>query len=387
MSKAIVFRILIFIAFISIFFPQTATGQVNQYARDGLSFSYPADWPLTDESDAAAQTLNLDRGKDEAKIMILALRQQLNPSELGPAQARVTEALVSALVQELAKVGAQPERSAISESIGGVHAQGIRLRATVKGEPGNIEVYWLTLGGRSVHLVYIGSDQERIRANHAWHMVISTLRVGGAPVAPPVQSRPPDLTNYAYRQITGRRIELYMDQWGRGFVHDLNNNAWVRIPDYSGRASHHARVQDIRIQIHPSFCKTSDTMALMYAFGGLLVYDSSLYTTQDPNQAWRLNYEVSQRGQAFASISRTRVINHIAQVNDVLALAAGTNWICIYDLGLHKWVNYQDPVDDSTAQLDSNLVLSGSNAQVKILNGPFCNYTAGTGSWRCLSRR
>lgn len=386
MINANVFRILTLIAFVLMFFPQTATGQVNQYARDGLSFSYPADWPLSDESDATAQTLNLDRGKDEAKIMILALRQPLNSSELGPTQAKVTEAIVSALMQEFAKAGAQPQLSSISESIGGVYAQGTRLRATVQGKPGNAEVYWLALGGRSVHVVYIGSDEERMRASHAWNMVISTLRVGGAPVPPPAQSRTPDLTNYAYRQIIGRRIELYMDQWGRGFVHDLNNNAWVRIPDYSGRASHHANLQDIRLQIHPSFCKTSDTMALMYAFGGLLVYDASLYTAQDPNQAWRLNYEVSQRGQAFASISRSRVINHIAQVNDVLALAAGINWICIYDLGLHKWVNYQGPIDDSSAELDRNLVLSGSNAQIKILNGPFCNYSAGTGSWRCQSR-
>lgn len=379
-------RILTLIALALMVFTQTATGQVNQYARDGLSFSYPADWPLSDESDATAQTLNLDRGKDEAKIMILALRKEMNSTELAQTQNAVTEAMVRELAQEFIKAGAQPQRSSISESIGGVHAPGIRLRATVRGEPGNVEVYWLALGGRSVHLVYIGSDQERIRAHHAWNMVISTLRVGGAPATPPAQSRTPDLTNYAYRQITGRRIELYMDQWGRGFVHDLNNAAWVRIPDYSGRASHHASLQDIPLQIHPSFCKTSDTMALMYAFGGLLVYDSSLYTAQNPNQAWRLNYEVSRRGQAFASISRSRVINHIAQVNDVLALAAGTNWICIYDLALHQWVNYQGPIDDSSTELDRNLVLSGSNAQIKILNGPFCNYSAATGSWRCQSR-
>lgn len=125
------------------------------------------------------------------------------------------------------------------------------------------------------------------------------------------------------------------------------------------------------------FCLTSEQIA------GLRL--ESLHVAE-PKPGVRLNYEVSQRGQAFASISRTRVIHHIAQVNDVLALAAGTNWICIYDPGLHKWVNHQYPVDDSTAQLDSNLVLRGSNAQVKILNGPFCNYTAGTGSGRCQSR-
>jgi hypothetical protein len=137
------------------------------------------------------------------------------------------------------------------------------------------------------------------------------------------------------------------------------------------------------ITIHPSFCKTSDTMALMYAFGGLLVYDSAMYSAQNPNQAWRLNYEVSQQSQAFASITRSRVINHIAQVNDALALAAGTNWISIYDFSLHKWINQQNPIDDSSAELDANLVLAANGARVRILNGPFCNYTVSSGSWRC----
>jgi hypothetical protein len=127
-------------------------------------------------------------------------------------------------------------------------------------------------------------------------------------------------------------------------------------------------------------------MALLYAFGGLLVYDSTMYNAQNPNQAWQLNYEVAQRGQAFASITRSRVINHIAQVNDSLALAAGINWISVYDLGLHKWVNYQGAVDDSSAELDQNILLNGASAQVRMLNGPSCGYAAGNGSWRCIAR-
>jgi hypothetical protein len=357
--------------------------QTRQYNRNGLSFSYPAEWTLVDESDATAQNLNLDRGKDEAKIVIVVLTRQMNSAEVAEMQPKVTDAIVNAMAQEIAKLGAQVQRGSISEAIGGVQAQGVRLRATLGGETGNADVYWLVTGGRLAHIVFVGSDQERARAAVVWNMVCSTLRVGGSAVAPPPQAAAPDLSSYTYRRITGHKVELYMDEWGRGYVHDLNNQAWVRIPDYSGRQSHHATMQEMTIQIHPSFCKTSDTMALMYAFGGLLVYDSSMYSAQNPNQAWRVNYEVSQRGQAFASITRTRVVNHISQVNDALALAAGTNWICVYDLGLHKWINYQNPIDDSSAELDRNLVLGGNTARVRILNGPFCNYTSGSGSWRC----
>lgn len=363
-------------------FATQAAAQTNRYLRDGLSFMYPSDWPLADESDATAQSLNLDRGQNEAKIMIVALRPQLNTQQLAEVQPKMTEAIVAGLAQEIAKLGAQAQRTSITETIAGVSAQGFRLRASLKGETGDADIYWLYTGGRLVHVIFVGSDQERIRAAYAWNMVRATLRVGTAPVTPSTQAATPDLSSYNYKQITGRNVELYMDQWGRGYVHDLNNRAWVRIPDYSGKQSHHPS-QGVAIQIHPSFCKTSNTMALMYAFGGLLVYDSTMYTAQNPDQAWRLNYEVSQRGQAFASITRSRVINHIAQVNDAMALATGTNWICVYDLSLHKWVNYQGAVDDSTAQLDQNIVLNGGTAQVRLLNGPACGYTAGAGSWRC----
>ena len=368
-------------ALLAVAFAPSAMGQANRYARDGLSFTYPSEWPLADESDATAQSLNLDRGQNEAKIMIVALRMQLNPQQLAEVQPKMTEAIMTGLAQEIAKLGAQAQRSSITETIGGVTAQGFRLRATLKGETGDADIYWLYAGGRLVHVIFVGSDAERARAAYAWNTVCATLRVGAAPVAPPAQGATPDLSAYNYKQITGTRVELYMDQWGRGYVHDLNNRAWVRIPDYSGRQSHHAQVAPI--QIHPSFCKTSNTMALLYAFGGLLVYDSTMYNAQNPNQAWQLNYEVAQRGQAFASITRSRVINHIAQVNDSLALAAGTNWISVYDLGLHKWVNYQGAVDDSSAQLDQNIVLNVTTVQVRILNGPVCGYTGGTGSWRC----
>ena len=359
--------------------------QANIYSRDGVSFSYPADWPLSDESDAQAQTLSLDRGQNEAKILVMVLRQEMTAQQLTGAQALMTQAIVDNLTQSIAKAGAQAQRSSVSAVIGGRQANGIRLRAVVQGESGNVEVYWLAINNRLVHVILIGADPELARAANAWNMICSTLRVGaGTPATSGQASTPGDLNNYTYRRLTGTRVELYMDQSGLGYVHDLNNSAWVRIPDFSGRQSHHPASQDIIIQIHPSFCKTSDTMALMYAFGGLLVYDSSLYTAQNPHQAWRLNYQVSQRGQAFASISRTKVMSYIAQVNDQLALAAGTNWISIYDRSLQKWINYQAPVDDSTAELSRNLVLGGNSARVKVLNGPFCTYALGSGSWRCV---
>lgn len=168
-----------------------AYGQANQYTRDGLSFSYPVGWALVDESDAQAQTLNLDRGKDEAKIILVALRQRMTATQLAEVQPRMTQAIADALAQEIAKLGAQVQRAPVSQAIGGVQAPGIKLRASISGETGDADIYWLVLGGRLVHVIYVGSDQERARATNVWNMVCSTLRVGTPPVAPrPNQPRP-----------------------------------------------------------------------------------------------------------------------------------------------------------------------------------------------------
>ncbi|MGZ8844704.1 MAG: hypothetical protein ACXW18_13645 [Pyrinomonadaceae bacterium] len=231
-------------------FIYAAVNQANQYSRDGLSFSYPAGWAVVDESDAQTQTLKVDPGKDGVKIIIVALRRQMNAAELAEAQPNFTQAIVDTLAQTLARLGAQIQRDSVSQAIGGVQAPGIKLRASIQGDTGDADIYWLVMGGRLIHVVYLGSDRERPSASIAWNMICSTLRVGAPAVAPPQSAAPSNLNSYTYRRIVDKRVRLYMDEWGRGYAHDQNNDASVRIPDYSGRQSHHAAPQTI---IHPSF--------------------------------------------------------------------------------------------------------------------------------------
>lgn len=154
-----------------------SNGQTNQFAKEGLSFSYPADWVLSEQSDARMQSFSLTRGPNEAQIVIAALRSPLTPEQILEAQPVVTGALADSLQQSIVQSGARVERSLVGATIGGAQANGIRLRASGRGEPGNAEVYWVTLGGRLIHVVYIGSDQERLRAADLWNMLCSTLRV------------------------------------------------------------------------------------------------------------------------------------------------------------------------------------------------------------------
>jgi hypothetical protein len=159
-------------------FADPSLSQVNQFAKDGLSFSYSSDWTLEDQSDAQMQSFSLTRGTNEAQIIVAALRKQMTMEQLLKIQPIVTEALAETLMQAMEQSGAQVQRSSLSATIGGTQAYGIRLRAVGRGEAGTAEIYWLVLGDRLIHIVYVGSDQERARATDVWNMLCSTLRGG-----------------------------------------------------------------------------------------------------------------------------------------------------------------------------------------------------------------
>ena len=189
--------------------PSAATAQVNQYSRDGLSFNYPLDWPVTDESNATAQNLSLDRSHKDAMIMIVVMRAQMNAQQFAEAQPKLTKAITTALATEIVNLGAQSQRISISENIGGVTAQGQRFRASLQGETGDADVYWLHLGGRLVHVIFVGSDQERARAAPAWNMICSTLRINASPIEPTPQAMAGEIARgYTNQQVTRRKDEF-----------------------------------------------------------------------------------------------------------------------------------------------------------------------------------
>jgi hypothetical protein len=167
-------------------------GQVSQYSKPGISLSFPSDWSLSDGSDAEAQNLSLDHGRNEAKILVMALRRQMDEQELSITQARTTQAILNNLTESLTQGGGQAQQSPVSAMIGGNQANGIRLRTVLNGEPGRTDVYWLTVNHRLVHIILLGSNQALERAAPAWSIVCCTLRIGDAwmPVVPERTSTP-----------------------------------------------------------------------------------------------------------------------------------------------------------------------------------------------------
>lgn len=154
--------------------------QLSQYVKPGISISFPSDWSLSDGSDALSQNLALDRGRNEAKIVVMALRRRMGRQEIERSQPEMTRAILNKLAGSITQAGGESQQSPVSALIGGNRASGLRLRTVLDGEPGRVEVYWLVISDRLVHVILIGSDKALERAAPAWAMVCGTLQIGEA---------------------------------------------------------------------------------------------------------------------------------------------------------------------------------------------------------------
>ena len=67
---------------------QTPATDAKQFAKDGLSFSYPNGWTLEDESNDDAQNYNIGRADSEAQMRVFVFRTPVNYSRAAGGSAK-----------------------------------------------------------------------------------------------------------------------------------------------------------------------------------------------------------------------------------------------------------------------------------------------------------
>jgi len=150
----------------------------RHFARDGLSFDYPNGWTITEESNSDAQQLTLSRSDSDAQIRIFVHRGKVDtPEKFAKAKTAFIDPYVKSLNDSFVSMGAKPESSPASSQIGGAAAEGVRLRASLSGEPGEANVYWLMLGNRVTVLTLFGPDQALKQAAPSWDLIRSSIKI------------------------------------------------------------------------------------------------------------------------------------------------------------------------------------------------------------------
>jgi hypothetical protein len=153
---------------------------VKQFAKDGLSFDYPAGWQLSDQSTQQMQFIELARG--DVVIRIRSPREWLKtPEKEAAAKKLFQDKYVDDFVGTVEQAGIHPKRSAVTTQIGGADAEGVRIRAVLDGSPGGMDSYFRVISDRLVNLSIFTSDKDLVKVAPIWDLIRNSVKVEPPP--------------------------------------------------------------------------------------------------------------------------------------------------------------------------------------------------------------
>ncbi|MCA1633333.1 MAG: hypothetical protein LC802_06325 [Acidobacteria bacterium] len=164
---------------------QTPPG--GRYVQDGLSFSYPTGWTLTDKSNAQAQHLILTRDGGSALVVVIAYRELIvSPGQLAAAHHNLWRPFALDMARKLGVERNPPWEDTQCQQVGERSAVGVRLSGRLEGQPTTGEVYALALGRRFVIVFFVRHDRDEAQESPAWKTLLASLKVEDHPNLPPI---------------------------------------------------------------------------------------------------------------------------------------------------------------------------------------------------------
>jgi TonB family protein len=167
--------IVFFVCSLSVY-AQSVGPELKHFAADGISFDYPTEYSVTDESTAQAQQLILTRKGSSVQFTIVARRGAILSKELPAAIENSTEPLIKQVTIKLTDGKKPPERTSIKTLVGPKEAEGVRLRSSGR-RTSTGEVIWLQLGLRLISMALVRSDIDDSTGSQLWQTVCTSLRV------------------------------------------------------------------------------------------------------------------------------------------------------------------------------------------------------------------
>ena len=157
---------------------QTAPSDGKEFNKEGLTFSYPASWTFNDTSNADAQQMMFGRADSEAQIRVFVFRTPIKtPEQLAEARKVLVDPYINATLKQFEQMGATPKRAPATTEISGLSGDGVRITASLDGEPGAAEIFWGVVGQRLVVLTRFGPDKALTKALPAWDLIRTTIKV------------------------------------------------------------------------------------------------------------------------------------------------------------------------------------------------------------------
>lgn len=157
---------------------QTTPSDAKEFNKDGLKFNYAAAWAFNDASNADAQTMTFGQADSDAQIRVFVYRTPVStPARLAEAKRVLVDAYIASTTKSFEQVGGHPTSAPVTSEIGGTAAEGVRIRASLGGEPGQAEIVWAVVGQRLVVLTLFGPDRATTKAAPVWDTIRTTIKI------------------------------------------------------------------------------------------------------------------------------------------------------------------------------------------------------------------
>ena len=153
-----------------------AQGDVKHFSKDGLLFDYPGGWVLEDVSNADAQTLKLARADADIQLTVSAHRGRISAEKMADAHKAFIDPYIAAVAKQLSAMG-RLERTPDASEIGGVKAEGEKLKVSVTGDSATSQIYYALVGQRVVIITYFGPDGDRKKFMPTFDLIRTSLKV------------------------------------------------------------------------------------------------------------------------------------------------------------------------------------------------------------------
>lgn len=163
---------------------------IKHFEKDGLSFDYPANWQLSDQSTSQMQFLEMTRG--DIVIRVRSPREWLKtPEKEATARKLFQDQYVDEFARQFEQQGTGLKRSPVNTTISGAAADGTRLRMVMDRVSGGLDSYSLIISDRLVNLSILGSESDITKVAPVWDLIRNSLKVELPPQPKPSPSPSP----------------------------------------------------------------------------------------------------------------------------------------------------------------------------------------------------
>ena len=157
--------------------PSPSPSDAQHFSKGGLVFDYPNGWTMSDISDDDAQQYTLSRSNSDVQMRVFAHKGRVTQEKMAEAKKSFIEPYVKAVSNQFRQMGATPSETADTTEIAGLPADGVKIAASLGGDPGAAKIYWVLLGQRVVVLTLFGPDREIKQFTPAWDLFRASLKI------------------------------------------------------------------------------------------------------------------------------------------------------------------------------------------------------------------